>query len=370
MPDRQPYPLYDRASSTTRAASGSSRTRAAGRAGESSPLALAGLGSLGHRGAFAADGESSDGAGRAAPARAERSSPIWRPVSAVVRVVLMLPPRQAADAAAARWIVEAALAEERLRPAWRDVPVDPTRARPGGAPSPGRPSRRPSSNGRAGWRLPVRARASSLARRRMEDAARMPARSSRVRRSVGVVAERSSTRAWSPAARLAAFYPDLARGAAGQPRVFHQRYATNTHPDLAARAAVPADRPQRRDQHGAGNREPGARARRRPRRPRIAGTRLVETGPLARADGSDSLSLDEALELLAAGLAARRRRSSRSSRKRRRSEPPATRWPDALRPPDRRARRAVGRPRRAGVRRRPPRRGDARPERPASAASP
>ena len=52
------------------------------------------------------------------------------------------------------------------------------------------------------------------------------------------------------AEHLADFYPDLL-----DPRfvsrfaIYHQRYSTNTFPDLAAGAAVPHAGAQRRDQH-------------------------------------------------------------------------------------------------------------------------
>ena len=79
------------------------------------------------------------------------------------------------------------------------------------------------------------------------------------------------------------------------------------HPaDLAARPAVPLDRPQRRDRHGPRQSRAGPRAgRRRDRRARQPGRvpsprRLVEAGPLLSPEGSDSQSLDEMLELLVA----------------------------------------------------------------------
>ena len=72
-------------------------------------------------------------------------------------------------------------------------------------------------------------------------------------------------------------------------------------PDLAARPAVPAARPQRRDQHGP--RQPGAGPRPDGRplgAPGSAGPGSSRPGRPAQPDGSDSLSLDEALELLVA----------------------------------------------------------------------
>ena len=59
----------------------------------------------------------------------------------------------------------------------------------------------------------------------------------------------------------------------------HSRFSTNTFPSLAARAPVPDARPQRRDQHRAGQRELDARTRRRDaerRAPRAARTHLPD----------------------------------------------------------------------------------------------
>ena len=64
------------------------------------------------------------------------------------------------------------------------------------------------------------------------------------------------------APQLSHFYPDLT-----DPRttsslaLFHQRYATNTLPNLADRAAIPLHRAQRRNQHAAGQPQLDVRAR-------------------------------------------------------------------------------------------------------------
>ena len=71
-------------------------------------------------------------------------------------------------------------------------------------------------------------------------------------------------------------------------------------PGLAPRPAVPLDRPQRRDQHRPRQPRAGPRPDRRPRRRRPIADELLAAGPLLSPDGSDSLSLDEALELLTA----------------------------------------------------------------------
>src|SRR6185295_11162011 len=122
MPDRPLNPLYDPRYEHDACgvgfvadAGGRSRQRVL-------PLALAGLGSLGHRGAFAADGLSSDGAGLLLPLESSLLSHLAPGIGG--RPVVL--PRGMRAAADARRIVDAALIEERLSsPAWRTVPADP-----------------------------------------------------------------------------------------------------------------------------------------------------------------------------------------------------------------------------------------------------
>ena len=102
--------------------------------------------------------------------------------------------------------------------------------------------------------------------------------------------------------QLEPFFPDLSdRRFATELALVHSRFSTNTFPSLAAGPPVPADRPQRRDQHRQGQpqldarpREP-ARQRRHPRRPRAA---LPDLHARRR---RDSASFDEVLELLHLG---------------------------------------------------------------------
>ena len=99
--------------------------------------------------------------------------------------------------------------------------------------------------------------------------------------------------------RLPDLYPDLRapleRRLRGLPPALRHQHP----PGLAARPAVPLDRPQRRDQHGPRQSRGGPRAggRCRPRSAHRRGT-CWRPARSCRADGSDSLSLDEALELL------------------------------------------------------------------------
>jgi glutamate synthase domain-containing protein 2/glutamate synthase domain-containing protein 3 len=96
--------------------------------------------------------------------------------------------------------------------------------------------------------------------------------------------------------RLGAFYPDLATPLLLSHVVFHQRYATNTHPTWALA------QPFRRIAHnGEINTVRGNREQVRGRAAHLGGPigdRLAALGPLLTADGSDSLSLDETLDLM------------------------------------------------------------------------
>jgi glutamate synthase domain-containing protein 2/glutamate synthase domain-containing protein 1/glutamate synthase domain-containing protein 3 len=270
-------------------------------------LALAGLASLGHRGAFGADGESSDGAGVALPLEHALLEALAGDAAAARPAVAMLfLPRGRARAVRARTLVCEALATEGLGVvAWRRVPVGvgalgseaaATRpdvvqaivARPIDGAT-GRPISDPDFE-----RLLV------LARRRLESAARaarlddvsVPSMSCRTVVYKGLVA----------GGRLAAFYPDLAGPVPLGYALFHQRYATNTQPTW--RLAQPF----RSIAHNGeidtvrGNREQvrGRTADVVGRRVATTALALVEAGPLLSPDGSDSQSLDEMVELLVA----------------------------------------------------------------------
>ncbi len=265
------------------------------------PLALAGLGSLGHRGAFAADGASSDGAGVLLPLEPSVLAHVAPGVGGRPAIVSLFLPRTPKPAATARAIVEAALAEERLTaPTWRVVPADPTAL--GREADATRPAfaqavvERPGGLTDARFELRL-----VLARRRMEAAARaagptlaafaVPSASCRSIVYKGLVA----------GDRLAQLYPDLISGLTVSHAIFHQRYATNTHPDwplaqpfrsIAHNGEINTVRTNR-DQIAGRVADPlGA--------PGSAARRLTEAGPLLSPAGSDSLSLDEALELAVA----------------------------------------------------------------------
>ncbi len=262
------------------------------------PLAMAGLGALAHRGAFAADGESSDGAGVALPLSTSLLSLIAGPL-AVERpgVVMVFLPRGRAAGRAARRLLELVFAEAGtpvLR--WRPVPFEPGAL--GSAAASSRPMvaqaivARPVGASDAAFE-----RRLVVARRRLETAARsaggavsemsVPSASGRTVVYKGLVA----------GTRLAELYPDLREPLDVLYAVFHQRYATNTTP--VWRLAQPFRSIAHNGEINTvrGNREQ-VRGRARDRGARPAADELLDAGPLLSPDGSDSLSLDEGLELL------------------------------------------------------------------------
>ncbi|NJD28293.1 MAG: glutamate synthase large subunit [Chloroflexi bacterium] len=273
-------------------------------------LALAGLAALGHRGAFGADGESSDGAGGSLPL----SGGVLRrlaPTLAIERpgIVVAFLPRGRAARPAAQARIEGELGRLDLRIAtWRPVPMEPRAL--GASALASRPAVVqavvPRPVGRGGRPMSDAAfeRRLFLARRRIEAGATEPRTPSRpgCMPSLAIVSASCRTIVYKglvAGARLGELYPDLQELLDVPYAVFHQRYATNTHPEW--RLAQPfttiahngeintvrANREQVRGRHG-------DRARRAfPRR-------LLEAGPLLSADASDSLSLDEALQALTA----------------------------------------------------------------------
>ncbi|HEU4672425.1 MAG TPA: glutamate synthase large subunit [Candidatus Limnocylindrales bacterium] len=260
-------------------------------------LALTGLAALRHRGAVGADGESSDGAGVLLPLTASvrrMLAPRSPHGSAVVFAQL---PRRRQERDRAAGLVERSLRREGLpAPTWRDVPVRP------GTLGPAARGRRPHLaqavvDRPAGWSATRFELALIVARRRIEHGARSPDLA-----DLAIASASSRTvvyKALVAGDRLAEFYPDLARPLDIPFALFHQRFATNTRPTWQLA------QPFRRLAHNGeidtvrGNREQ-VRGRVHDLVRSAAGRRLVETGPLLSPDGSDSLSLDECLELLVA----------------------------------------------------------------------
>ncbi len=261
----------------TPVASGSSRTPAAGRATGCCRWPSPGLAALSHRGAFGADGESSDGAGVALPldrsllallageAAASAGAAGSRP-----GIVSLFLPRARGAERRARALVEATFLETGLAiAAWRSVPFDVTAlgasaadSRPAFAhaiverPSRGADDPRPLSDDAFERRLVV-------ARRRLEiGGARGRRRPGRDRRPVGLGADDrlQGPRHRRPAARS---LPGPARAVERRLRGLPPALRDEHAPGLAARPTVPLDRPQRRDQHGPWQSRAGPRPVRR-----------------------------------------------------------------------------------------------------------
>ncbi len=271
------------------------------------PLALAGLAALGHRGAFGADGESSDGAGVALPLDRSILRLIAGDELAAERpaVVSLFLPRGRVAEARARALVETTFLEAGLTVvAWRAVPVDVGRPRgvcgclaaglrAGGGRSTGPGRRRPATRGRRGIRAPRWSSPDGVSRPPpVRQADPSPPSRCRPRRPA-----RSSTRASSSAAACPTSTRTCASPLDSRYAVFHQRYATNTHP--VWRLAQPF---RSIAHNGEINTVRGNREQVRGRAGDAAGSgiarALLAAGPLLSEDGSDSLSLDEALELL------------------------------------------------------------------------
>ena len=262
------------------------------------PLALAGLAALAHRGAFGADGESSDGAGVSLPLSPSVLGLIaGRRSAGRPAVVMAFLPRAARGRRGARELIERVYADAGLPvQAWRTVPFD--RSALGAAAAASRPFvaqaiiARPSGLGdRAFERRLV------VARRRVESATR---EAGRAVAGLSIPSASCLTVVYKglvAGPRLADLYPDLRAPLEVPYAVFHQRYATNTTPvwrlaqpfrSIAHNGEINTVRGNRQQVRGR-TRDLGARP--------IAGD-LLDAGPLLSEDGSDSLSLDEALELL------------------------------------------------------------------------
>ena len=269
-------------------------------------LALGGLGALGHRGAFAADGASSDGAGVLLPltpslVRVLDPNAIAGERPGLLTVFAPARRRVAPPETGSRAIVEAALAEEGLpAPVWRRVPLDAAAlGREAAASLPVIEQAlvpRPDDLAETAFELALacaRRRADASARSLGLDGFAVVSASSRTVVYKGLVA----------GGRLAQLFPDLGAPIDVPFAMFHQRYATNTSPvwSLAQPFAFVAHNGEINTVRG--NRE-AVRGRRDdagiPSRRREAADRLRAAGPLLSPGVSDSRSLDEALELLVA----------------------------------------------------------------------
>ncbi len=272
------------------------------------PLALAGLASLGHRGAFGADGASSDGAGISLPLERSVLELVAGSELAATRpavAMLFLPPDATAERAARTLVARTFAAAGLPVVAWRDVPLDPSALGAAAAASCpvvaqaviARPPRsaddpRPLADDAFERRLVV-------ARRRLESGARAAGSAMRGLSVPSCSARTIVYKGLVAGGRLADLYPDLLASLPVGYALFHQRYATNTTPTWALA------QPFRSIAHNGeintvrGNREQ-VRGRTRDIGARPIAAELTAAGPLLSPDGSDSLSLDEGLELLTA----------------------------------------------------------------------
>ncbi len=259
-------------------------------------LGLQGLARLRHRGAFAADEQTGDGAGVLfpIPRRLIGHAVGATPTEASQLGLLMLficDKRSPGEVCAA---VEDALGRERLRVVrWRDVPVDP------------------SALGDHARDTRPRILQAVLRAPSADDAARSEQRAHRARRRIDAFARAADRdvyvascsfatvtyKALAAADRLAAFYPDLLDPDVEAPFiVFHQRYSTNTAPTWE-RA-----QPFRMLCHnGEINTIAGNANRMHAREGRLGLATLAEEAlfrPAIDDAGSDSAILDETVEIL------------------------------------------------------------------------
>ena len=261
-------------------------------------LALEALAALAHRGARAADDRTGDGAGISIPisprfgARLVAEAGLAaRPRGRVAVAMCFLPPDDAAGAS--RLIAERAAAEGMAVAGWREVPV-----------------REELVSDRAASETPTIRQAIVVGDRRLRPLA-FSRRLSILRRAVeqeapqvAIVSIGESQVVYKGlfvGGELGRFYRDLdADDLDARYAVFHQRYSTNTFPSwrlaqpfgyLAHNGEINTVRSNREAMQGRRNALGGGRWARR----------LVEIGPLVTEVGSDSQSLDDAVELLLLG---------------------------------------------------------------------
>jgi glutamate synthase domain-containing protein 2/glutamate synthase domain-containing protein 1/glutamate synthase domain-containing protein 3 len=270
-------------------------------------LALEALGAMAHRGATAADARTSDGSGLAMPLSAGLLDRIAARIAGReafegrLAVGTCFLPTMAAARGAAMALVESALRAERLTVlGWRTVPTD-----------------RGVLGDQAAASLPVisqviAARPVRMApaelERRLFFARRSIERTAAVRPGLDTVhlpslSSRSIVyKGLVRGSDLGRFYPDLvAAGVAVDQATFHQRFSTNTRPSwrlaqpfryLAHNGEINTVRGNRQAMAGRSAHLGGGTLGRRLAREAAAGR------PILDPDGSDSASLDEALELL------------------------------------------------------------------------
>ncbi|MBA3275535.1 MAG: glutamate synthase subunit alpha, partial [Chloroflexia bacterium] len=265
--------------------------------------ALAGLVNLTHRGGVGADARTGDGAGLLiqiphglfGPELAAAGEPGLGAGDYGVAMVFL--PRDAGQQGVARNLIDATLAGRGLDViAWRDVPVKPEVL--GETALATRPEiaqvliRRP-----AGLDLETFERTLMLARRAIERAAHGAGLTDADLFLASCSARTIIYKGFCLPKDLAAFFVDLQNPAVTSAiALFHQRYSTNTFPTWGLA------QPFRQIAHnGEINTVQGNRSWMRARTPELAladGTPSGELEPVVSMSGSDSLSLDNAIELI------------------------------------------------------------------------
>ncbi len=270
------------------------------------PLALEALGAMAHRGATAADARTSDGSGLAMPladgflARVTAGIPGADAFRGRLAVGMAFLPTNAAARGSVLALVEGALRAERLAVVgWRPVPTQPGVLGDQAAAS--LPVVRQVVVARPATMSPDEfERRLFLARRWVERrAATRPGLE-----SVHLLSLSSRSIVYKGLVRgsdLGRFYPDLTSGIAVDQATFHQRFSTNTRPTwrlaqpfryLAHNGEINTVRGNRQAMAGRSARLGGGRLGTHLAREAAAGR------PILDPDGSDSASLDEALEVL------------------------------------------------------------------------
>jgi glutamate synthase domain-containing protein 2/glutamate synthase domain-containing protein 1/glutamate synthase domain-containing protein 3 len=293
------FPLYDPGFERDSCGVGFVADISGSRSHEVLRMALKALGNLTHRGALAADGKTGDGAGLLVQiphkllSREAQKMGIGQVAPAEMAVGMVFLPRQQPVQSRCRQIVESRLRENGLIClGWRVVPVYEgalgSRARQSA------PLIEQVLIGRGHVRPAKYEPTLYLARKQIENEASriegfyIPSLSSRTVVYKGLMAS----------TQLAAFYRDLSDELFETAlAVFHQRYSTNTFPNWSLA------QPFRMLAHNgeintlSGNRR-WIEARQPELRSETWGDRIEDLKPILWADGSDSASLDNVLELL------------------------------------------------------------------------
>jgi glutamate synthase (ferredoxin) len=262
------------------------------------PMALEALAALAHRGGRAADDRTGDGAGISIPISRRfgwrilaEAGLVNRPRGRVAIAMCFLPADDAP--AASRLFEERALAEDLKVAGWRWVPVQDALVAD-----------------RAVTETPTIRQAIVVGDRRMTPLAfarrlailrRVAERDAPELAVVSIGTSQVVYKGLFVGDELGRFYDDLrADDLDARYAVFHQRYSTNTFPSW--RLAQPFGRLAHNGEMNTvrSNRE-AMRGRRRALGPGRWSRRLAEIGPLVTEVGSDSQSLDDALELLMLG---------------------------------------------------------------------